>query len=167
MMSLKKQQGVGLVEVLVALVILAIGILGFVALQMKALEATNEGSYRIQALNVARDLAEKIRVNRGVLDVYKTQIQDPDSQTTSVRNCFTNTCTATQLADFDVEHAVKYAQNLGMTVNILNCQGNNDDRSCVYVAWNDTSATDGANPEDCTSGTSYNPNSTCVIMEVY
>ena len=167
MMSLKKQQGVGLVEVLVALVILAIGILGFVALQMKALEATNEGSYRIQALNVARDLAEKIRVNRGVLDVYKTQIQDPDSQTTSVRNCFTNTCTATQLADFDVEHAVKYAQNLGMTVNILDCQGNNNDRQCIYVAWNNTSATDGSNPDDCTSGTSYNATSTCVIMEVY
>lgn len=161
------QHGMGLIEVLVALVILALGVLGFVALQLKSLEATTDSSQRIQALNVARDLAEKIRVNRGMHNVYKDQIQDPASQAISDRNCFTNSCTAAQLADFDVEYAVRYAQNLGMSINMLDCQGNNDNRACIYVAWNDTSATNGNNPEDCTSGTSYNPTSTCVIMEVY
>ena len=61
------QHGVGLVEVLVAMLVLAIGVLGFVALQYRAVEATSESSYRVQAINTARDLAERVRVNRGVV----------------------------------------------------------------------------------------------------
>lgn len=163
----KNQRGVGLVEILVALVILGVGILGFVALQFRALEATTEGSYRIQALNVARDLAEKMRVNRSALDTYRSEIGDATKQTTFTRNCLTAECTAIELADFDVENSVRYAQNLGMVVNVLDCQGNADGRACIYVAWNNTSPTDGDNTEDCTTGTSYNPSSTCLIMEVY
>ncbi len=163
----KNQRGVGLVEILVALMILGVGILGFVALQFRALEATAEGSFRIQALNVARDLAEKIRVNRSALETYRSEINNATQQTTFTTNCLTAECTAVQMADFDVAYSVRYAQNLGMTVNVLDCQGNTDGRACVYVAWGNTSPTDGANPEDCTTGTSYNPSSTCLIMEVY
>ena len=37
------QVGVGLMEILVALLVLALGILGFIALQYRAVEATAEG----------------------------------------------------------------------------------------------------------------------------
>jgi hypothetical protein len=49
---------------LVALVVLAVGVLGYVMLQVRAIEATIEGTQRIQAINIARDLAERVRVNR-------------------------------------------------------------------------------------------------------
>ncbi|MEG1640035.1 MAG: hypothetical protein RR284_03815, partial [Ruthenibacterium sp.] len=49
-----------LFEALVALLILAVGVLGFVALQYRAIEASSEGANRVQAINLARDLAEKI-----------------------------------------------------------------------------------------------------------
>ena len=55
----KKQLGVGLTEILVALLILAISVLGFIALQYRAIEAMTEGENRIQAINIARDLAKK------------------------------------------------------------------------------------------------------------
>ena len=58
MISNRSQRGVGLMEVLVALLILAIGILGFIALQYRSLDATTEATYRVQAINLARDLAE-------------------------------------------------------------------------------------------------------------
>ena len=58
-----RQLGVGLMEVLVALLILSIGVMGFIALQYRAVEATAESSARIQAINLARDLAERMRVN--------------------------------------------------------------------------------------------------------
>ena len=63
MQEVKYQKGVGLLDILVALLLLAIAVLGFVALQLRAVEATAEGANRIQAMNIARDLAEKMRIN--------------------------------------------------------------------------------------------------------
>ena len=78
-----------------------------------------------------------------------------------------NFCSATTLADFDVAQVTQKAAHLGITVNMLPCAGNNDGRNCLYMAWGDTSATDGTGAKDCTNGTAYNSASTCVIMETY
>ena len=161
------QKGVGLIEVLVALLILAIGILGFVALQYRAIEATSEAINRVQAINIARDLAERIRANRDGLANYKTQIQTAANQTNYTTNCMTSACSATAMADFDVSQVVSKASALGMTMNMRTCSGNSDGRNCIYVAWGDTSATDGTGAGDCTNGTAYLSTSTCVIMETY
>ncbi len=165
----KGQKGVGLIEVLVSLLILAIGILGFVALQYRAVEATSEAINRVQAMNIARDLAERIRVNRDELPTYKTQSENTDTLTDVEVDCMggTNTCTADEIADFDVKQVKQKASDLGMAVNMLSCSGNDDGRNCIYVAWGETSATDGAGVGDCTNGTTYNSTSTCVIMETY
>ena len=161
------QKGIGLVEIMVALLILAIGILGFIALQYRALEATSEGSYRIQAINLARDLAERIRINRDAFSTYQQKVQLPLNQKAFKTNCFSNNCSAVDLADFDVAQVANRAASFGMTINIMNCQGNNNNRNCIYVAWGDSSATDGTGTGDCTNGTAYNPASTCIIMEAY
>ena len=167
MNNISKHKGVGLIEILVALVILAVGVLGFVALQYRAVEATSEAINRVQAMNVARDLAERIRVNRDSLAMYKSEINTAENQETYATNCITATCSATALADFDVSQIVNKASSLGMTVNMHTCADNNDGRNCIYIAWGDTSATDGAGAGDCTNGTAYNSTSTCVIMETY
>jgi type IV pilus assembly protein PilV len=161
------QKGVGLIEILVALLVLAIGVLGFVALQYRAVEATSEASSRVQAINIARDLAEKIRVNRSAFTEYQSQIQTPANQKAYKTNCFTSNCSETDFADFDVAQVANKAASFGMTINIMNCQGNNNNRNCIYVAWGDSSATDGAGTGDCTNGNAYNPTSTCIIMEAY
>lgn len=167
MKTINYQHGVGLMEVLVAMFVLSIGVLGFIALQYRAVEATAESSYRVQALNIARDLAERVRVNRGATATYMSEVADPAKQTTSSRNCFTVGCTTVELADFDVAQVTTRAGLFGMTMNVIDCQGNSDGRNCVYVAWADTSATNGTGTGDCTNGTAYNPASTCLIMELY
>lgn len=70
------QRGVGLMEILVALLVLAIGVLGFIALQYRAVEATSESGYRVQAINLARDMAERIRVNRGAIAAYENKLSE-------------------------------------------------------------------------------------------
>jgi type IV pilus assembly protein PilV len=167
MKTINYQNGVGLIEVLVAMLILAIGVLGFIALQYRAVEATSESSYRVQAINIARDLAERVRVNRGAINTYMQEIKDPDAQAVSTKNCFTENCTIDELADFDVAQVATRTRSVGMTMNVIQCQGNNDGRNCVYVAWGDTSATNGTGEGDCTNSTAYNPASTCLIMELY
>ncbi len=68
--------------------VLAIGVLGFVALQYRAVEATAESVYRVQAVNLARDLAERIRVNRGAFAAYATQLQTAANQPASDQKLF-------------------------------------------------------------------------------
>lgn len=55
------QRGVGLVEVLVAVLLLSIAVLGFSALQMRAIGATDESLARTKSLNVVRNLSEIMR----------------------------------------------------------------------------------------------------------
>lgn len=60
--------GFTLIEVLVALVVLAIGLLGIAALYIDSLRASRTALLRTQAIAVASDLADRIRVNRAACD---------------------------------------------------------------------------------------------------
>ncbi|WP_089605890.1 type IV pilus modification protein PilV [Acinetobacter piscicola] len=154
------QKGVGLVEVLVALVLLCIAILGFVALQIRAVTASNEAGLNVQATNIARDLAERMRMNRSGLDDYKNVTNPPTT-------CDSTFCTPQQMAQYDYAQVRTHATNLGMSMNVLNCQGSTLVRKCVYVAWEGTTATNGTTSADCTNGAAYVVNAKCIIMEVY
>ena len=58
------QGGFGLIEILVALLILAIGLLGMASLQTTSLQQTTGSQTRTQAIFLAEDLVERIRANR-------------------------------------------------------------------------------------------------------
>lgn len=165
MMFRKNQQGIGLIEVLVSLVILSIALLGYVALQYRAIEATTEGTNRIQAINLARDLSEKIRVNREALATYKTEINK--KTTTFSTNCFTTMCTANQKALFDAAQTSLAARRVGMQMNMITCPQVANNRNCIYVSWAETAPTEADGEADCTTNGVYRSNSTCIILEAY
>lgn len=156
---MKRQTGVGLVEVLVALVLLSIAVLGFVALQIRAITASNEATMNVQATNIARDLAERMRMNRDGLAGYVAN--------TDTTNCATAFCSPENMAKYDFRLVSSRATDLGMRMNVLNCQGSTLVRKCIYVAWEGTTATNGTGSSDCTNGAAYVPNAKCIIMEVY
>ncbi|WP_336167149.1 type IV pilus modification protein PilV [Acinetobacter sp. 161(2023)] len=156
------QKGAGLMEVLVALLLLSIAVLGFVALQIRAVAASTEAGQNIQATNIARDLAERIRVNRTGLSSY-VDIGSTDILT----DCSTTFCNAAQMAKYDYAQVKQHATDLGMSLAVLNCQGSTLTRQCIYVAWGGTTATDGSSAPNCTNGTAYVPDAKCIIMEVY
>lgn len=56
-----QQHGVGLIEVLVAVLLLSVAVLGFSALQMRAVTATDESLVRTKSLTIVRNLAEVMR----------------------------------------------------------------------------------------------------------
>lgn len=57
------QRGFTLVEVLVALVVMAVGLLGIAGLYVEGLRAGRTSIYRTAAVSLARDMAERIRAN--------------------------------------------------------------------------------------------------------
>jgi type IV pilus assembly protein PilV len=58
------QRGFGLVESLVALVVVSVGMIGIAALYGQGLGASRTALYRTQAVNLASDMADRIRLNR-------------------------------------------------------------------------------------------------------
>lgn len=69
MKYITQQHGVGLVEVLVAVLLLSVAVLGFSALQVRAVSATDESLVRTKSLTIVRNLAE---VMRAYPDAYVT-----------------------------------------------------------------------------------------------
>jgi type IV pilus assembly protein PilV len=59
-----RQRGFGLIEALVALVVVSVGMIGIAALYGQGLGAGRTAVYRTQAVNLAADMADRIRVNR-------------------------------------------------------------------------------------------------------
>lgn len=168
MIARKNQKGVGLIEVLVALLILSVAVLGFVALQVRAVDATSEGINKVQAMNLARDIAEKIRTNRSAVNTYVASFGSSAADRVSfAENCYTEFCSPAEKADFDVAQSSLAAQRLGMTMNMMTCDGIANGRSCIYVAWGETSATNGDGTNDCTTNGTYRSNSSCIVMETY
>lgn len=60
----KQQRGVGLIEVLVAALILAIGLMGLAGLQARSLQMNQSAYFRSQANYYAYEIIESMRVNR-------------------------------------------------------------------------------------------------------
>lgn len=154
-------------EVLVALVILAIAILGFAALQLRAVSASLEAGNNIHATNLARDLAERIRLNRDGFATYRAATTNVELNGAASTACETAVCNATALANYDLSQVRKKATDAGMKIAILPCQGSTLKRSCIYVSWDDTNVTNGSGANDCTNGTRYRTNAKCIIMETY
>jgi len=58
------QRGMTLIEILVAIVVLSIGLLGLAGLQMKGLQVNQGSTYRWQATMLAEDIADRIRADQ-------------------------------------------------------------------------------------------------------
>jgi len=65
--AINSVRGVSLIEVLVAVLVLSIGLLGVAALQGFSLQAGQSAYHRTQATNVAYEVADFTRLNRSVV----------------------------------------------------------------------------------------------------
>ena len=63
--------GFTIVEVLVALVVLSVGMLGIAGLYVVTLQSGGTAIYRTQAVNLASDMADRIRANRNAGVAYQ------------------------------------------------------------------------------------------------
>lgn len=69
-MQRMRGRGFTLVEVLVALVVMSVGMLGIAALYLEGLRAGRTAVYRTTAVTLAADMADRIRANRDAGAAY-------------------------------------------------------------------------------------------------
>lgn len=66
--SINKNDGFSLLEVLVAVIVFSIGLLGLAALQMSGLKDNQSAYFRTEATVMAYDMADRMRLNRAVAE---------------------------------------------------------------------------------------------------
>jgi type IV pilus assembly protein PilV len=89
-------RGFSMVEALVALVVLGAGLLGIASLYVVTLQTSGSAIYRTQAVNLASDIADRIRANRLARAAYA------GSPASSGDTCTLNACDAAQMAAHDL-----------------------------------------------------------------
>jgi len=72
MRSIKKQQAIGLMEVLVTILITTVGLVGLTAMQMQSIRTVSDSGNRTQAVWVVNDLINRIRANEVAVASYIT-----------------------------------------------------------------------------------------------
>ncbi|WP_105244717.1 type IV pilus modification protein PilV [Psychrobacter sp. Marseille-P5312] len=191
-----KQTGVGLIEVMVALLLLSIAILGYSALQAQAIKSTDEAFERTQSLVMMRALAEKIRANPAAITTYEAQLNAAGVPNVPSQQCGLNGQTVTALctpAELAIAESYQFKIELSsydFQIQMHPCPntgGTGTDAStnimfsyCLLSAWGDTTPTIGTDDEvDCltervvdeqdnieSAGGNYYPSATCMMMEI-
>ncbi|SFM60490.1 type IV pilus modification protein PilV [Marinobacter zhejiangensis] len=111
------QAGFSLIELLVTLVILAVGLLGLAGLMMDGLRNNQSAYLRTQASILAYDMADRIRLNRGQARVgmYSGYSTAGNGAITSLPTCVTAAtgCTAADRVTLDKAEWTREIQGIG------------------------------------------------------
>lgn len=63
MMSFHRQRGISLIELMLAMLVLSVGLLGVAALQTTTIRSSQSSQQRVVAVTLATNMAERIRAN--------------------------------------------------------------------------------------------------------
>lgn len=123
----QSQSGVTLLEVMIAVFISAIGVLGAAALQLNALKYTNSAVYTSQASFIAYDILDRIRASADPDSVDDYELDSTDSPPSG------SSLQATDLTDFstNVQSLPGGAGSIAVTGSTVT----------VNISWSESKAT--------------------------
>ncbi len=127
----QRQKGFSIMEVLIAMIVVAIGLLGTAAMQTVSMESTVNSANRTVALYLANDLIDRIRANRAGHDAGNYN----DVSTAALdADCLTATgCTVEEMAKHDMQEWLT-----GLDNNLPSGTGTiarNGDAYLITVSW--------------------------------
>lgn len=174
-----------MIELLVALLILAIGSLSYIGLTLSSSRLSGDAYARGQATALAQDLLERITINNPGPTIPPVTTQRPGSTasylvasapyyntapSTYPTNCDSGSdCTYAQMAAYDLSQ-VAYMANQMLPAGLVAVYtlGTNQHVQ-VVVSWGGTTPTVGTGASDCMSSsgttTTFNANASCVYLE--
>lgn len=135
------QVGVGLIEVMIALMIFSMGMLGIASLQVVSKRSSFEAQQRQEAVWIANDMIARIK-NSGLtssqLKVYydgKDFAADPTTPPASPSaDCLTSSCTITQLVEYDLISWHRNIYGASVAGGGQNVSGLSNANGCIDVA---------------------------------
>lgn len=153
---MKNQRGLSLIEVMVAVFVLATGLLGLGALQARSLVYSQSAYYRSVAADLAADLADRIRANRS--PIIQAGALPPDFSTCTqsggtVTGCPTDYRVASDMSEWNTNLRAVLS-NGRFTLTSAADSTNTNYRYTLTITWfDDRSCKSG--DSSCTSDASY------------
>ena len=126
----RKQQGVTLVEAMIALLVISIGLLGIASLQLTAMSQNTSALNHSQAVWYAYNMSDRIRANITEFDNY----DGIDTSNGYAQDCLSSACTTGEMLTADAADWASMVTNLPAGRGIIN---NNADGLVVTVMWDD------------------------------
>ena len=133
----RRARGVGLIEVMVSLVVLAVGLLGIAAMQSMALRGGQGSLESTQAVMATNSILEAIRANRAQASAYNM-----------AKTCAVPTATGSAAANDKIAWVTALKTTIGSGVGvdtttcgqITNCDPANATNCRITVFWDDSRA---------------------------
>jgi len=168
-MSMSRQRGAGLIEALIAILILSIGILGMVGMQTASLKFEQTGWVRSALSSSISSFADRIRANASATETAysfsrtyaaeRASIEGTPTYLNPAKDCNTATCTPAELAAYDLAvWRLDLNSQLPGAVGMVTPSGTKgvNLRFLVTVAWYSKDNLDGTtlrSPDICTATT--------------
>lgn len=136
-----REHGFTLVESLVALVIVSVGLLGMAALYLEGLRVERSAVYRITAIDLAADLADRIRANPNASQAYTAEGASGACAANGAGAM--HDCTAAQLAADDIYWWQQTVRSLlpSGTGTIAVLPGAHSHTYTITLSWSEPGAT--------------------------
>ena len=100
---MRGEQGSSLIEVVVALFVLAVGMLGVLSMQVKSMQFNQSAYYYSQAVYLANEILESMRSNRSVANTYLIGLTEQTPNPAKDCKEAGVTCSATELRSYNLK----------------------------------------------------------------
>ena len=141
-----KQRGASLIEVLISILLAAIGLLALAGSNVASIRYSKMSQYRGTATVLAADLAERMRANQAGLadyevpDIFSAQATEP-SLTTACEG-YANTCSSADLAAYDLAVWRRLVRRQLPEGSVFVTPSTSVLAADVWVAWRDPAVAD-------------------------
>ena len=131
------QRGVSMIEILVALTIVAFGMLGLLGLQARALSVQTDAFHRRQAAELVAQLGERMRANHLAFQAGRYSLSfDASADAPSTAPACNAPCTSEQVAARDLdEWRIELRRRIPGAAAYLQWDGTRRSGIAVSVAW--------------------------------
>ena len=127
----RTMKGFTMIEVMVAIIIIAIGLLGIAGLQLLAIRNTTGAGLRTVATQLAYDITDRMRANESaVVAGYYSTLAAPSA----APPCYSATCTPQQLAALDMQSWLTRVQALLPQGAAIVCQDSTAPETATSLA---------------------------------
>lgn len=125
-----------MIDVLIALVVLSIGLLGLAGLQATGLRYNQGAFFRTQATLLAYGMADRMRANTAGVTAGNYNAITPGSVSSSPPNCVGAVCSSSQIAQYDAAQWEADVQSL-LPSGQGKVTGNGNGVYTITVSWTD------------------------------
>jgi type IV pilus assembly protein PilV len=159
--SYKSQLGLGMIESLIALLVISIGLLGIAALQITSMQQTASAHWHSQAVWYSYEMTDRISANTGnPINLANFNLYDGiDTDNGYSMDCVTNACNAGQMVTADAEDWSDMISSLPGGRGVIASTGPNTLQ--ISVMWEDNSG-----ESNCINGEPANADQSCYTVTI-